>query len=79
VAVTLIAAGFDPSTGFPHASAFTQVALMGAVASAAVVAVGLIGLVGDRRGGTAHRPDPHAPVEEATARAGEWSPVSGIR
>src|SRR3954447_9472010 len=79
VAVTLIAGGLDPATGFPRASAFTQVALLGAVASVAVVAVGVIGLLGDRRRGTGRRPDPLAPVEEATARAGEWSPVSGIR
>ena len=79
VAVTFIAAGFDPSTGYPHALAFTEVALIGAFASLAVVAVGGIGLISDRRHGTGHRPDPLAPVEEATARAGEWSPVSGIR
>lgn len=79
VAVTLIAAGLDPATGFPRAIAFTQVALIGAIASAAVMLVGVLGLVADRRHGTGHRPDPLAPVEEATARAGEWSPVSGIR
>jgi predicted MFS family arabinose efflux permease len=79
VAVTLIAAGFDPATGFPRAIVFTQVALLGAVASVAVLVVGVIGLLADRRHGTGHRPDPLAPVEEATARAGEWSPVSGIR
>jgi predicted MFS family arabinose efflux permease len=79
VAVTLIAAGFDPSTGFPRDIAYTQVALIGAVASAAVVVVAIVGMVADRRSGTGHRPDPLSDVEEATARAGEWSPVSGIR
>jgi MFS family permease len=78
VAVTLIAAGFDPATGFPRAIAFTQVALIGAFASLTVMAVGLLGLLADRRHGTRHRPDPLAPVEAATAGAGEWSPVSGI-
>jgi predicted MFS family arabinose efflux permease len=79
VAVTLIAANLDPSTGFPRAVAFTEVALMGAAASLAVVAVGGIGLLVHRRSGTGRGPDPLAPVEEAIARAGEWSPVSGIR
>jgi hypothetical protein len=55
------------------------VALLGALASVAVLVVGVVGLLADRRHGTGHRPDPLAPVEEATARAGEWSPVSGIR
>ena len=54
-------------------------ALIGAIASLAVMVVGLIGLLADRRGGTGHRPDPLTEVEEACARAGEWSPVSGIR
>ena len=79
VAVTLIAAGLDPATGFPRAIAFTEVALIGGIASLAVSVVGAVGLLADRRHGTSHRPDPLAAVEEATARAGEWSPVSGIR
>ena len=79
VAVTFIAAGYDPATGFPSAIVFTQVALIGVFASGAVLVVGVVGLLADRRHGTGHRPDPLAPVEEATARAGEWSPVSGIR
>jgi predicted MFS family arabinose efflux permease len=79
VAVALIAAGLDPVTGFPRGSAFTQVALIGAAATLAVVVVALLGLLADRRGGTGRRPDPLTDVEEATARAGEWSPVSGIR
>jgi predicted MFS family arabinose efflux permease len=79
VAVTLIAAGLDPATGFPRAIAFTEVALLGAISSLAVSVVGVVGLLADRRHGTGHRPDPLAAVEEATARAGEWTPVSGIR
>jgi hypothetical protein len=41
--------------------------------------VAVVGLIADRRGGTGRRPDPLTEVEEATARAGEWSPVSGLR
>ncbi|MFD2090014.1 MFS transporter [Blastococcus deserti] len=79
VAVTLIAATLDPATGFPRAMAFTGVALIGALATLAVVVAAAVGLVADRRWGTGRRPDPLAAMEEATARAGEWSPVSGIR
>jgi predicted MFS family arabinose efflux permease len=79
LAVTLIAASLDPVTGFPTDGAFTQVALIGALATLAVMVVAAVGLLADRRGGTGHRPDPLTDVEEATARAGEWSPVSGIR
>ena len=79
VAVTLIAASIDPGTGFPRDVAYTQVALIGAAATAAVAVVAVVGLIADRRAGTGHRPDSLARVEEATARAGEWSPVSGIR
>jgi predicted MFS family arabinose efflux permease len=79
VAVTLIAASLDPGTGLPRGVAYTQVSLIGAGASAAVVVVALLGLVADRRAGTDRRPDALTDVEEATARAGEWSPVSGIR
>ena len=39
----------------------------------------IVGLLADRRGDTGRRADPLTDVEEATARAGEWSPVSGIR
>jgi predicted MFS family arabinose efflux permease len=79
LAVSLIAAGFDAATGFPRESAFTQVALIGAGATLAVMVVSVVGLLADRRGGTGRRADPLTEVEEATARAGEWSPVSGIR
>ncbi|MGY1801871.1 MFS transporter [Blastococcus sp. SYSU D00922] len=79
VAVTLIAAGLDPATGFPDEGVYTQVALVGALATLAVVVVAIAGMVADRRSGRARRSDPLAEVEEATARAGEWSPVSGIR
>jgi predicted MFS family arabinose efflux permease len=79
VAVTLIAASYDAGTGYPGAGAFTGVALVGALATLVVVVVAAIGMVADRRGGTGRRADPLRRVEEATARAGEWSPVSGIR
>ncbi|MCA0145907.1 MFS transporter [Blastococcus sp. LR1] len=74
VAVTLIAAFLNPGTGLPRAIAFTLVALVGVGASLAVVVVALIGL---RSGGG--RRGPHSGIEEATAGAGEWSPVSGLR
>jgi MFS family permease len=76
LAVTLLSAHLDPATGVPRDIAFTWVALIGVSASAAVVVVAVVGMRGDRR---ARRPDPLSDVEEATARAGEWSPVSGIR
>ncbi|WP_324278478.1 MFS transporter [Blastococcus brunescens] len=79
VAVTLIAATLDPATGYPSASAFTGVGLVGALATLAVLAVAALGMVADRRGGGPRRAGPLTGVEEATARAGEWSPVSGIR
>ena len=79
LAVTLIAATLDPATGFPRGIAYTWIGLVGALASAAVVAVAVVGLLADRRGGADRRPDPLADVEQATAGAGEWSPVSGIR
>ena len=75
VSVTLIAAHLEPASGFPRAGAITWIAVVGAVASAAVVLVAAVGM----RAGAARRPDPLRDVEEATARAGEWSPVSGIR
>ncbi|TFV53390.1 MFS transporter [Blastococcus sp. TF02A_35] len=75
VAVTLIAATLDPATGLPRAIAFTLLALVGVVTSAVVVVVALVGL----RSGPPRRPDPLSGVEEATAGAGEWSPVSGMR
>jgi predicted MFS family arabinose efflux permease len=76
LAVTVVAGSLDPATGLPRASAFTLVALVGVGSAAAVVLAGLLGLRGERGGG---RPDPLADVERATAGAGEWSPVSGIR
>ena len=75
LAVTLIAGSLDPVTGQPRAIAFTLVALVGVGASAAVVAVALAGLRGTR-GRRRGRPDE---AVQATAGAGEWSPVSGIR
>jgi hypothetical protein len=53
--------------------------VIGAAASLAVVAVAVVGMIADRRAGTGRRPDPMSDVEEATARAGEWTPVSGLR
>jgi MFS family permease len=79
VAVTLIAGSFDPATGFPRDVAFTQVALIGALASLAVAATAVVGLLADRHGRGGRRRDALSPVEEAAAGAGEWSPVSGIR
>jgi predicted MFS family arabinose efflux permease len=75
VAVTLLAADLDPATGLPRASAYTLVALVGVASS---LAVGVAALGGLRTGG-GRRPDELAAVEEATAGAGEWSPVSGLR
>ncbi|UOY00878.1 MFS transporter [Blastococcus sp. PRF04-17] len=79
LAVMLIAASVDPATGFPRDVAYTEVALVGAIASAAVVLVAALGLAAERRSGDRRRPDRLAAVEEATARVGEWSPVSGLR
>jgi hypothetical protein len=79
LAVTVVAGSLDPATGLPRASAFTLVALVGVGSAAAVVAAGLLGVLGERRGRGTRGPDPLAGVERATACAGEWSPVSGIR
>ena len=76
LAVTFIAANLDPATGFPRDIAFTLVALTGGVATAAVVLVAAVGLWADRGAPRAGHP---AGIEAATAGAGEWSPVSGIR
>ena len=79
LAVTLIAGSLDPATGLPRAIAFTLVALIGLVASVAVLGVALLGLLGERRSGPDHRSGRLSPADEATTRAGEWSPVSGLR
>jgi predicted MFS family arabinose efflux permease len=73
VAVTLLAADLDPRTGLPRAAAYTLVAVVGIASSVAVAVAAVVGL---RTGG--RRPDDLAEVEEATAAAGEWSPVSGL-
>ncbi|WP_456600018.1 MFS transporter [Blastococcus sp. SYSU DS0616] len=78
LAVTLIAGSIDAATGLPRTIAFTLVALVGVGASVVVVLVALLGMLADRRGGRGRR-DPLAEVEQATAGAGEWSPVSGVR
>jgi MFS family permease len=75
LAVTFIAANLDPATGFPRDVAFTLIVLTGAIASAAVMVVAAAGLWADRRGPRAARPAGAG----ATAPAGAWSPVSGIR
>jgi predicted MFS family arabinose efflux permease len=79
LAVTLIAARIDPETGLPRDVAFTLVGAIGVVASLAILAAALLGLWADRRADRTRRPDPLAEVEEATAGAGEWTPVSGLR
>ena len=78
VTVALLGASLDPATGFPRASAFTVVSLLGAGAAAVVVLVSAAGMVQARRRGPGG-PDDLADVERSTACAGEWSPVSGIR
>ncbi|WP_448626658.1 MFS transporter [Geodermatophilus sp. URMC 64] len=75
VAVALLAAGLDPVTGLPRESAYALIGVVGLGSAAAVAAVSLVGL----RSGAGRRPDEPADLEEATARAGEWSPVSGLR
>lgn len=79
LAVTIIAAQLNPSTGLPRDTAFTLVALIGVGASVAIFVAALLGVRGDRRANRPRRPDPLAEVERATAGAGEWSSVSGIR
>jgi predicted MFS family arabinose efflux permease len=78
VTVALLAATVDPATGFPRAAAFTAVSLVGAGAALVVVLVSAAGMVRARRQGPRDG-GPTAGVERATACAGEWSPVSGIR
>ncbi|SFP01788.1 Major Facilitator Superfamily protein [Geodermatophilus dictyosporus] len=77
--VALLGAAVDPATGFPRASAFTAVALLGAASAVAVALVSVVGMVQARRRGPGEPDGDAADVERATACAGEWSPVSGIR
>ncbi|MPQ98641.1 MFS transporter [Modestobacter sp. I12A-02628] len=77
--VTLIAGSVDPGTGLPRESAYTLVAALGAGSCVVIAVAAVAGLVADRRRGGRRRPDELADVEAATAGAGEWSPVSGIR
>jgi len=74
VAVTVLTAGLDPATGLPRESAYALIGVVGLVSSAAVAVVSLVGL----RSGGGHRPDELADIQEATARAAERSPVSGL-
>ncbi|MGY1712238.1 MFS transporter [Geodermatophilus sp. SYSU D00758] len=73
VTVALLAAGTDALTGRTAPEATTAVALVGAGAAAVVVLVALLGLHGSRRRARG------TPETGATAGAGEWSPVSGVR
>ncbi|MCO7220689.1 MFS transporter [Klenkia sp. PcliD-1-E] len=70
--ITVVAGSADAS-GLPSAGSFTVVALLG---GGSALVTGVAALWG-RRG--TRRPDELADVEAATACAGEWSPVSGIR
>ncbi|MGY1605207.1 MFS transporter [Geodermatophilus sp. SYSU D00815] len=74
VAVALLAAGLDPATGLARESAYAWIGAVGLACCAGVAAVGALGRRPGRRG-----PDELADVERATAAAGEWSPVSGLR
>ncbi|MGY1740840.1 MULTISPECIES: MFS transporter [unclassified Blastococcus] len=76
--VALLAAGTDPATGLPRASAFTLVCLIGVAAALVVALVSLAGVLRGR-GRPDGGPDELADVERATAGSGEWSPVSGVR
>jgi len=74
VAVALLTASADPETGLPRESAYAWIGVVGLACCAGVGLVSALGWRTERRG-----PDELAQVEEATARAGEWSPVSGLR
>jgi hypothetical protein len=74
VAVALLTSSADPATGLPRESAYGLVGLVGLACCAGVALVSASGWSTERRG-----PDALAGVEAATARAGEWSPVSGLR
>src|SRR3954452_4644674 len=74
VAITLLTAGLDPATGLPRESAYALIGVVGLVSSAAVAMVSLVGL----RSGGGRSSDELTDLEEATARAGEWSPVPGL-
>ena len=72
--MTLLAAGQDPATGLARESAYAWIGAVGVACCAGVALVSALGWRSERRG-----PDELADVEEATAGAGEWSPVSGLR
>ncbi|MGY1698967.1 MFS transporter [Geodermatophilus sp. SYSU D00766] len=78
VTVALLGAAVDPATGFPRASSFTVVSLLGAGAALLVALVSLAGMARTRREDRDDA-DGTADVGRATACAGEWSPVSGLR
>jgi predicted MFS family arabinose efflux permease len=77
--VTLLAADLDPATRLPQEGAYGWIGLLGLVCCAGVALVSLLGWRLDRRPEGGRAPDELADVEVATARAGEWSPVSGLR
>lgn len=72
--IITVVAGSADVTGLPSDGSFTVVALLG---GGSALVTGLVALWGRR--GARRRPDELADVERATACAGEWSPVSGIR
>lgn len=77
--IITVVTGSADATGLPSSGSFTIVALLGAGSALVTAAVAGWGIVGERRRGGGRRPDELADVERATACAGEWSPVSGIR
>ena len=80
VAVTLIAASIDPATGFPRDD---RLHAGGADRRDRVARRSwswrLVGLLADRRAGPDAGPIRWPRSRRRRARAGEWSPVSGIR
>ncbi|SDG00077.1 MFS transporter [Klenkia brasiliensis] len=72
--IITVVAGSADATGLPSNGSFTVVAVLG---GGSALVTGLVALWGRRS--SRRRPDELADVERATACAGEWSPVSGIR
>ncbi|CAB4936847.1 MAG: MFS transporter [Actinobacteria bacterium] len=76
--IITVVAGSADATGLPSSGSFTVVAILGGGSALVTAAAALWGRAGERRAG-GRRPDELEDVERATACAGEWSPVSGIR
>ncbi len=76
--IITVVAGSADATGLPSSGSFTVVAILGGGSALITAAAALWGRAGERRAG-GRRPDDLEDVERATACAGEWSPVSGIR